>query len=479
MQRVKDSVKPSLVKSYETFKSFYYKRKDINSLMIFNLIILWSLGVSILLHMGNAKYFTFPMTKNVPLVDIQDITETVAKWGITENFPIANPLGEDGRKALAKEVFPKAHCYVVSYSSDQRWGLSDTSPQCNCLMNMLTEFAMSHVANNQTRISELETMTQTQLKTLRTEEIQNEYIKVIKEECFNGVRATQVEELHEPGSLYSVNIITCALMWNFVSSAACYYIMRHASNEKMMKDDGRTSMQPNILIEWLFFALGFVLMLWPVFLVLGFGLPATSWILPLVISLLFTSYVAFLQYSNFRPGESSWQFPKSAVFWVSYSINIAYLVGSFNALTQRREDTYNAATTLLVICIGFLCICVEYARVGFNYISNYAEIYKEFWSQTWLVIVAVAVMILSTPDPKFSVGPFSNAKSVVGIAFVIMLLIPVIQKKSAKFTTSSHENDIAMYRMGIDFAARVIFTVAVVSDLVATGRADNYHIRVE
>lgn len=96
---------------------------------------------------------------------------------------------------------------MTSASGSQDWDAEEVSPVCNCLNNMLIEFALSHVGNDPARLPEIDTMNRGKLKTMTRTADNDKMASVISQTCFSGVRSTQFETMGDATDFMAVNII--------------------------------------------------------------------------------------------------------------------------------------------------------------------------------------------------------------------------------------------------------------------------------
>lgn len=325
--------------------------------------------------------FTYPMTKRSVVNDFNGISGLIGGWGVDKDGISENlqyPLNATGRVLLQDAVFTKAKCFGVSYAGDQQWKAGEVSPMCNCLENMLTEFVMAHVGNNASMIPQLELIDRALL--LKTNKTATRAVieGTIRKKCFTGVRATQVEDLYDTSSFFSLNIVNGVIVWNTLSAGVSFFVTWQTMSEQMdkrklnTKDQGVIAVSTNILRDVGMFVGAVVLLHWPLVVIL---LQGRLWETALSVGipvLFFVGFVGGMQMmghyrdtrkkANGAEPPQSWQFRKSLVFWVSYTIILPYIVGSFNALTQRRDDIYNLTTTILAICVALVGMTVDFAR---------------------------------------------------------------------------------------------------------------------
>lgn len=102
------------------------------------------------------------------------------------------PLNMEGRAILRRHIFEAGNCYATAISSSKHWDAWEASPLCNCLDNMLVEFALSHVGLDHTRIPELDLINRGELQRMMSTVQKNEVARAISDTCFSGARSTQV-----------------------------------------------------------------------------------------------------------------------------------------------------------------------------------------------------------------------------------------------------------------------------------------------
>lgn len=350
------------------------QKKYLTGIFVFNLVLAWTLFFVTSLNRKDLGFFTYHMTKRSAVNDFEGISDLITGWGVSKDKlseNLAYPLNETGRVLLRSEVFDKAKCFAVSYSGNQQWRAGDVSPMCNCLDNMITMFTMAHVNNNMSQIIQLEKIDRSVLANM-SNATETKFMKnLIEKECFNGVRATQVESMYSNEFYLSVNIVMSAMVWNTLSLLTSFCIMWQSLSEQ----NNNQSMEMTGFALYGVQILFFIFTHLPLCVLAGYlstNQPENQWITitTTIFIVFFDALVTWMMVIGNEMDKSakkvlpggSWQFRKVIVFWYAYVTTLPFLLGSFNALTQKRDEFYNIITMFLIICVGLCFMCEDFVR---------------------------------------------------------------------------------------------------------------------
>jgi hypothetical protein len=360
-----------------------------------------------------SKSFNYQLTTKRQVVDIH----AIERLYITNED--STQLGID---QLLNNVNEIAYCYPVTHGG-MSWGSSDVSPMCNCIQNIHTLYAADFLN------IDVETKAATDLRVVTLE--------LLKKSCHSGIRPTQYETLLPVDSIYTVNIVYGALMWNIMS---CIVSFRYMWTSK------------SILYGVITLS---VLPMYVAAIISGFE---SSIILPFVLTNLFALYSCGGVFTNYFRSS------RKVTFWVQYAINLASLVVSHNVLQQRRD----ADTNLLFGVIGFSIGVLQLV----SKIDPNDNVKDYIWCCT--LFLTASLFWVSTAMPM--VSTFSNTANASFYTLALLLATVVSRPNrtlaSEQVSTSEPDYDHPKDNLIVDMLAKtanIIFTIAVLCDIVNLG----------
>jgi hypothetical protein len=365
--------------------------------------------------------FNYQATSKSQVVDVEAIKNLFAKNADTS---------QAGLDLLLRGVNKAAYCYPVSYGGIS-WGASDVSPMCNCLRNVHLLYTVNFL--------------DVDISDGSYESLLEKNTNMVEQNCLSGIRPTQYEELLPTSHILTTNLLAGALMWNTLSTVC-----------------GIRRWQT---FNWMVQAFLVVLCTLPIIVIAFMVGWERSITFPTIVAILYALWVS-LQPAYAAPKDDDegreLEEPMYQInYWVQYGINLGSLLVSFNVCAQRRDYI----TVIIFLNLGLILGLLQIAWVTCNTGTGGADVpdkvKKMLGDYVWYISVFIIGAMLSVSMATPMVSPFSNVSNVM-IYTLVLLLASVLLRRD-------HSNKIHDLATISDLAAKLLFTVALLCDLVNIG----------
>lgn len=210
-----------------------------------------------------------------------------------------------------------------------------------------------------------------------------------------------------------------------------------------------------------------VLLFWPLLVMIS--APSLQVVVTILVSLVSYTVKAFAE-----TRKETWEFHFNMAFWGQFFFTFPMILMSANVVTQQRDGLLN----MLVYCIG---VCVSLNALSGDYCMAVASrankpaldgSYKTILFFSWLNNALLILTIFNISSSTFPSNPFSNTASGMWAVTSIVCIIPILQPRSV-WRSEDRWSRLIANRYSLDLVARIIYTIAVMIDLSATGYVDN------
>lgn len=393
---------------------------------------------------------------------------------------------------LQSIVMDKAFCYPVIYDTTGRWKASDVSPACNCLVNSMVQYRSGMEAFLQKNRSATGDFTLTERFQAEITNLKTKYADYVRDTCLARSRGTVVEDFN-PGSGVSVSTVFLMVMWNTVAGVVSYFRVLPKQNTDALKNNWTMG-----ALLGLYFVVILAIHI-PLFVtaILLAVLTKTNW--TYWVGVVFTAVYSLALVLGWQArsrflDKTYWPFRENVVFWSGLVISLVSMTLCNNSLVQARDEAYNWAMVLLAVLVTLMGYRGDYAQLDYEEEivetpqkpqqdkaaapaaktkEDYAR--KRAYMFNWLATVAILYFAFGSTHVRAPVENFSNASRVATFCLQLMLTIPFLQvgglgTRYEKISYNVERHPIFTLRIILELAARLIFTVALTTDMLVASQ---------
>lgn len=430
-------------------------------------ILCLSVLITVMVHRDAASMGTYSWTNRKVVRNFDYIVANYTDWGIKEGSrPIHANNSMMELLLLQQMTYRSGSCYPVTMGNaggnSIEWEGPEVSPLCNCLRNMHMEFSQLVMEADGVTIRNATDMKSSAHKQNRTK-----FTTRLEQQCLAKARPTQVESLSK-SRFRKINVYALTLLWNIIATMMVQYGLWVDVEKKPSND----ALAFHAVVS-IFSFISTVCMFWI----------DSQWF-PAVASLVF--HLWFWAQMLWSYSEKvKWQHRKAVVFWTGYGIVFPVVLSISNALLQRRDTLFNVICLVLGATVGISSMVSDYWRdavkrreAGNKVVNDNERVQGTVSLFVWIYNAVLVVAVLGVSAPGFTSSPFSNATSLARIAALLIGILPLTQTNYllGKCSIDKQDTDATpklTYMFWLEFATRMIFSVAVIMDVISLRHVDN------